>query len=54
MAWWNKKFLASHNRMESKSEHMKLPCNVPELGCQMGRCTYVLEDSNCECPIHRI
>ena len=29
---WNGKFLASHNCMESKSEHMQLPCNVTELG----------------------
>ena len=46
------KFLASHKRMESKSEHMELLCNVPELGCKMGRQIYVWEDSNCECPLH--
>ncbi|MCP3664975.1 MAG: hypothetical protein GY696_21175 [Gammaproteobacteria bacterium] len=35
------KFLASHKRMESKSEHMELLCNVPELGCKMGRRIYI-------------
>ncbi|MCP3668737.1 MAG: hypothetical protein GY696_40685 [Gammaproteobacteria bacterium] len=42
----NEKFLASHNRMESKSEHMQLPCNVHEVGCQTRCHTYVWEDSN--------
>ncbi|MCP3668082.1 MAG: hypothetical protein GY696_37265, partial [Gammaproteobacteria bacterium] len=49
----NKKFLASHN-CKSKSEHMKLPGNMPELRCQTGCRTYVWEDSNHECPLHRI
>ena len=47
-------FLAKHGRIESRAEHLQLPCTVRESSCQTSRKTYVWEHTACGCQLHRI
>jgi hypothetical protein len=50
----NEEYLANHGLVESSTDHLAIPCNVPEEGCQTSEKTYIWKDPGNECNLKRI
>ena len=50
----NEEYLASHGLVESATDHLSLPCSVPEEGCQTSEKTYIWKDPGNECNLRRV
>ncbi|MCP4054030.1 MAG: hypothetical protein GY739_13365, partial [Mesoflavibacter sp.] len=50
----NEEYLANHGLVESATEHLTLPCTVPEDGCETEQRTYVWKDPGNECNLRRV